>query len=61
MIIIVNYLQATNPTQELHEHGVEMQGPVRDLMNGSTKWSSNHQRNMLRKCRKFGEAGLHII
>ena len=47
--------------QEFIEHGIEMEGPAAELLGGSSKWSSNHQRNMLRRCQRYGVSQLYMI
>ncbi|CAE7222271.1 unnamed protein product, partial [Symbiodinium pilosum] len=37
---------------EFRDHGVEMMGPAAELLQTSKKWSSNFQRDMMRKANR---------
>ena len=41
------------PWKEFENHGMEMAGPAADLMQTSGKWTSNCQRDMMRKCAAY--------
>ena len=46
--------------QEFRGHGVEMVGPAADLLGTAKKWTSNYQRDMLRKANRYGASCLHL-
>ena len=39
--------------KEFENHGMEMAGPAAELMQTSGKWTSNVQRDMMRKCAAY--------
>ena len=39
--------------KEFENHGIEMAGPAAELMQTSGRWSSNCQRDMMRKCTAY--------
>ena len=45
--------------QEFRDHGVEMMGPAAELLQTSKKWSSNFQRDMMRKANRYGASQQH--